>query len=179
MKEWKYEKKPEADAAGFGPKAEVPEGLREECRKARDKGLDYLRLSSRTEDEMRRKLAEQGFSPASVADAVDFLKSYRYLDDEDYARRYLERYGKKKSEKQIRFDLSRKGVPADILDRVLEETPVDEEGQIAALLERKRFSAENAGREERAKTAASLIRKGFSYEAVRKALDRYGEPDID
>ena len=43
-----------------------------------------------------KKLAEQEFSPASVEDAILFLKHYRYLDDEDYARRYVEKNGHKK-----------------------------------------------------------------------------------
>ncbi len=56
-----------------------------------NKGLYYLQFSGKTENEMRKKLAEQGFSPASVEDTVLFLKHYRYLDDEDYARRYVEK----------------------------------------------------------------------------------------
>ena len=71
-----------------------------EAAKAREKGVYYLQFSSKTEEEMRRKLAEQGFSPASVDSAVKFLKERRYLNDEDYARRYLEKNGKKKSRKQ-------------------------------------------------------------------------------
>ena len=65
-----------------------------EAAKAREKGVYYLQFSSKTEEEMRRKLAEQGFSPASVDSAVKFLKERRYLNDEDYARRYLEKNGK-------------------------------------------------------------------------------------
>lgn len=75
---------------------------------ARSKGLYYLQFSGKTENEMRKKLAEQGFSPASVEDAVLFLKHYRYLDDEDYARRYVEKNDHKKSIRQMKFDLARK-----------------------------------------------------------------------
>lgn len=44
------------------PKTEelIP-GSPEEKRKARDKGLYYLQFSDKTESEMRKKLAEQGF----------------------------------------------------------------------------------------------------------------------
>ena len=59
-------------------------------REARNKGLYYLQFSE-NRNEMRKKLAEQEFSPASVEDAILFLKHYRYLDDEDYARRYVEK----------------------------------------------------------------------------------------
>lgn len=177
MKEWQYEGKQESGNTGFEPDAEMSAEFREECRKARDKGLYYLQFSSKTEDEMRKKLAEQGFSPAFVADAVNFLKSYRYLDDEDYVRRYLERFGKKKSEKQIKFDLRQKGIPADIIERVLEDAPIDESEQILALLEKKKFSGSDADREERAKMTAFLARKGFSYDAISKAMNQCAEYD--
>ena len=42
------------------------EAIPEEFREARNKGLYYLQFSGKTENEMRKKLAEQEFSPASV-----------------------------------------------------------------------------------------------------------------
>ena len=102
-----------------GQKAEetADEGETERLR-AREKGVYYLQFSSKTEEEMRRKLAGQGFSPASVDYAVDYLKERRYLNDEDYARRYVEKNGKRKSERQIRYDLSQKGISSEIIDSV-------------------------------------------------------------
>lgn len=88
---------------------------------------------------MRKKLAEQGFSPASVDDAVSFLRKYRYLNDEDYTYRYLEKNGKKKSRKQIIFELQRKGIDRETIQTVMEEVPVDEEAQILDLLKKRGF----------------------------------------
>ena len=87
MKEWQQEEHREQKMYAGADGDAVPEEFRE----ARNKGLYYLQFSGKTENEMRKKLAEQGFSPASVEDAVLFLKHYRYLDDEDYARRYVEK----------------------------------------------------------------------------------------
>ena len=81
-----------------GPaKAEGPD----EAKKAREKAVYYLQFSGKTEQELRKKLAEQEFSPASVDSAIEFVKKYRYLDDEDYARRFVEKNGTKKSRKQM------------------------------------------------------------------------------
>ena len=63
----------------------------DEAKKAREKAVYYLQFSGKTEYELRKKLAEQEFSPASVDSAIEFVKHYRYLDDEDYARRFVER----------------------------------------------------------------------------------------
>ena len=92
------------------------EAIPEEFREARNKGLYYLQFSGKTENEMRKKLAEQELSPASVEDAILFLKHYRYLDDEDYARRYVEKNGHKKSIRQMKFDLRQKGVSDDLVE---------------------------------------------------------------
>lgn len=141
-------------------------------RKAFDRGLYYLQFSAKTEFEMRQKLAEQGFSPASVDYAVLQLKSYRYLDDEAYARRYLERGGNRKSERQLRYELQKKGISGELLDLVFEEDPIDEEERITALLKKRGYFGECSDPTERQKHAAYLTRKGFSYEAIRKAMQR-------
>ena len=94
---------------------------RSENQQARDKGLYYLQFSSKTENEMRKKLEEQGFSDEAVEDAILFLKRYRYLDDEAYASRYLERNRKKKSVRQMKYELRQKGIADKIIEAVLEE----------------------------------------------------------
>lgn len=154
-------------------------GMPEEFRKARDKALYYLQFSGKTENEMRKKLAEQGFSPASVDDAVSFLRKYRYLNDEDYAYRYLEKNGKKKSRKQIIFELQRKGIDRETIQTVMEEVPVDEEAQILDLLKKKGFSGDEADRAEQQKISAYLARKGFSYEVISSALIHYARKDTE
>lgn len=165
MIEWRQEE-------GSG---EQPAALSGDDRAARDKALYYLQFSGKTEAELRKKLAEQGFLPASVDSAVAFLKHYRYLDDEDYVRRYLEKNRRKKSRKQMLYELRQKGVAQEVLEAVLEEMPVDEEAQIEAILTKKRYAGEAASREERQKMTACLARKGFSYDAIQSALARYGD----
>ena len=98
MIEWKAPEGKRSARKQGSPEQETGCG---EAAKAREKGVYYLQFSSKTEEEMRRKLAEQGFSPASVDSAVKFLKERRYLNDEDYARRYLEKNGKNYEDVEI------------------------------------------------------------------------------
>lgn len=164
MIEWKQGEKT------AGP---VPAEISREERDARNKALYYLQFSGKTENEMRKKLAEQGFSPASVDSAIQFLKNYRYLDDEDYARRYIEKNGGRKSRKQMNYELRQKGIPGGILDVVFDDMPVDEEKQIETILTKKGYRGEEASREERQKISAYLARKGFSYDAIQSAMIHY------
>lgn len=148
-----------------------------EAAKAREKGVYYLQFSSKTEEEMRRKLAEQGFSPASVDSAVKFLKERRYLNDEDYARRYLEKNGKKKSRKQLQYELSRKGISREILELVFEEIPGDEREQILEILRKRQFPLDGGELEEKKKICAYLARRGYSWDDINAALDHYARKE--
>ena len=169
MKEWLQEEHREKKMYAGADGDAVPEEFRE----ARNKGLYYLQFSGKTENEMRKKLAEQEFSPASVEDAVLFLKHYRYLDDEDYARRYVERNGHKKSIRQMKFDLRQKGVADDLVELVFEEMEVDETSQIMGLLKKKAYDPEAADPAKRQKIYAFLSRKGFSYDAINSAMKQW------
>lgn len=150
-----------------------------EAKAAREKAVYYLQFSGKTENELRKKLAEKGFSPASVDYAIDFVKKYRYLDDESYTRRFIEKNGKKKSRKQMMYELSQKGVSREVLELVLEDMPVDEETQILAILEKRGFAGADASREEKQKISAYLARKGFSYDAITTALIQFARKISD
>lgn len=171
MKEWKLESDRWAENETSVSVRKKEEN--EEAKKAREKAVYYLQFSGKTESELRKKLAEQEFSPASVDYAIEFVKAYRYLDDEDYARRFVERNRNKKSRKQMIFDLSQKGVSRELLELVFEDMEVDEEAQIVSLLEKKQYPIEGATREEKQKISMFLARKGFSYDAIQSALLQY------
>lgn len=171
MKEWKLGSDREEESETSVSVRNTEESR--EAKKAREKAVYYLQFSGKTESELRKKLAEGEFSPASVDYAIAFVKKYRYLDDEDYARRFVERNQKKKSRKQMIFDLTQKGVSREILDRVFSDLEVDEETQILALLEKRKYPAEDATRDEKQKISMFLARKGFSYDAIQSALLQY------
>ena len=129
MKVWRQEDWADSLSASEPTEEPIRADGSEEAKKAREKAVYYLQFSGKTEYELRKKLAEQEFSPASVDSAIEFVKKYRYLDDEDYARRFVERNGNKKSRKQMVYELTQKGVARDILEIVLEDMEVDEEAQ--------------------------------------------------
>ena len=148
------------------------EERKQEERAAREKAVYYLQFSARTESELRKKLTGCGFSSASVDMAIDFVKQKRYLDDGEYARRFIERNQHKKSKKQMRYELSLKGIDREVLDLAFEDADLDEEEQIYAILEKRGYSHGEADIRERQKMAAYLARKGFSYEAAAAAMER-------
>lgn len=157
MKQWNQEEWAEPET----------EDGRQACRKA----VFYLQYSAKTESELRKKLAEQGFLPASVDQALEFVKERHYLDDEDYARRYIEKNGNKKSRKQMSCELYRKGISEEILELVWEDMPIDEKEQIRRILAQKGYDGKEIGYEEKRKLSAYFARKGFPYDAIQTVLE--------
>lgn len=139
---------------------------------ARECALFLLEYRDRTEQQMRQKLKEREYEPQEIEEALSFLKEYRYIDDADYAERYIRVYSCKKSARQIRFDLERKGIARDVVEQYLEETPVDEESQIREYLRKKGCRpGERLDAAVYKKITAGLCRKGFSYEVIRRVMD--------
>lgn len=139
-------------------------------KRARERAVYWLKCSARTEEELRRKLRDNSYPPAAVDYVIDLLKQYRYIDDEEYARNFIEVHASGKSRAELAALLSRKGISRECVSGLMEENPVDEEAQIRRILEKRRFRPEEADQKETARQTAYLMRKGFSYDTVRRVL---------
>ena len=67
-----------------------------------------------------------------------------------------------------------KGITYDLAKETLDGSEVNEEEQIKNLLERK-YSSKLAAEKGAEKVFAALMRKGFSYSAIRSAMKQYNE----
>lgn len=147
---------------------------------ARECALSLLEYRDRTEKEMRQKLQEREYEPQEIEEALVFLKEYRYINDADYAEKYIRVYSSRKSARQIRCDLERKGIDRELIGQSLEDTPVDEESQIRTyLLKKGCVSGERMEPAAYRKLTSALCRRGFSYDAIRRVTDRMCAEDRD
>lgn len=150
-----------------------------QVRTARDCALSLLEYRDRTEAEMRRMLREREYAQEAVEEAIDFLKEYHYLDDQEYARKYVRTAGAGKSIRQLRQSLQNKGISREILDLCLEEETIDEEAAVRHFLMKKGYNA--GGGEEPEKTrklAAALGRRGFSFEIIRRVMEELTDNNL-
>lgn len=146
---------------------------------ARECALTILERSDRTEAEIRKKLKEKEYTPEEIEETVGFLKEYRYVNDAAYAEKYIRVYSSKKSVRQIRCDLERRGVAKELIAESLLEEPVDEEEQIRRLLVKKGYRpGERMEPDQYRKVMGALCRKGFSYEVIRRVTDRMCEEEL-
>ena len=143
--------------------------------RAKSRALWFLDRSDHSEKSLYDKLLRADISPEACARAIARLKEVGLLDDIRYAKRLAERLIEANvSKREAYAKMSAKGLPRDVINAALKETDADEGAQISVLLEKKyRTKLENP--ENIPKVYAALVRKGFSYGAVRDALKRYSE----
>lgn len=131
-----------------------------------------LNLLSRrkTEEEVRQYLKKLQ-CPEEITDRlITMAEDYRFIDDEAYARDYIEdsRTLKNRSRKEVRYELMHKGISADILDAAFGEAELSDEDTAARIIQKRLKDPEDPA--ERAKLASYLVRRGFSYELVSRLL---------
>lgn len=138
--------------------------------RARNRCLNLLSHRNMTELELRNKLRD-GYYPSEVIDnTINLFVRNHLINDENYACNYVEVHQRNKSVRQIRQELTGKGINKETICRIMEENPVDEEQNIKKLLARKHFDGENATMEERTKLCGYLLRKGYDYDKIRRMV---------
>ena len=139
-------------------------------RRAHERALNLLKVQDRTEGEMCRRLFQDGYPDSIVQETIGFLQEYHFVDDARYAANYLQVHGKRKSQAELKLYLQRKGISREIIREQLEETEHDSGEAIRVLLEKKHYKAGETAPEEEKKIIAYLMRRGFSWEDIRREM---------
>ena len=75
-----------------------------------EKAMDYLGRGMKTAKQMRDYLEKKGYEPRVVEYVVAKLKEYRYVDDDAYAKLYVERNAATKGDRRLKQELIQKGI---------------------------------------------------------------------
>ena len=147
----------------------------EERTGARRKALVLLTDMDRTEKGLLEKLQKSGFSPEAAKDALEYVRSYGYIDDARYAEHYVEVMQKKRSRRRMEYDLVRKGVPQERIDAAMDtQGPEDERPLIRELAEKKAKHMDLGNPKDFNRLAAFLSRRGFRSEDILSVLSSLG-----
>lgn len=87
--------------------------------KGKNKALKYLERSYKTEKQIEDYLIKKEYSPRVIGRVMEFLRAYAFVDDNRYAKLYVESRIKREGKTKIRFDLTKKGIEESILEEVL------------------------------------------------------------
>lgn len=144
-------------------------------KRAKLRVMNLLKARTYTEEELRRKLKLGLYSERYIEEALDYVKSYGYVNDLAYAMDFIRYRAESLSKKQIQNKLLQKGVQKEIVENALlecekEGTMIEEMEQISAYLEKKQYSPETCDYKEKQKLIAALYRRGFSINSINQVM---------
>jgi regulatory protein len=155
----------------------------DQASRATEAALVFLSYRPRTEKEVRDRLRRGGYDQDAIDHTITRLHEWRYLDDVDFARRWVENRTahRPRGKRMLQQELRRKGVNAETAREVISEAELDETGAAEALA-RRRLPA-YAGDDPaaiRRRLGGYLARRGYDYDVIRVALERaLGEVEGD
>jgi len=148
--------------------------------RAKRYAMNLLVKSDKTETELLRKLLSAGYGEEAGEAALEYVKSFHYIDElrtaESYIRTKMDYY----SEKEIRYKLEEKGINSETVDMAYDNITEDDEAEDPELkaalnfvkkkLGSRAYSEEDLSYEEKQKVMAAAFRKGFRQESIKTAL---------
>lgn len=145
-------------------------------KRAKKRAMHILKQMDRTEHQLREKLARGEYPQECIDSAVEYVKKYRYLDDERFASSYVRYHQEKLSRQQLSVKLSQKGVNKDIIAEALEmEYEADDGEKIRNLLSKRHFDPDNTDRQENNKIYQYILRRGFKSSDILKEMRVFSE----
>lgn len=150
-------------------------------KRAKLRTMNLLKVKPYTEYGIRKKLIEGGY-PSEVIDiAIDYVKSFGYINDKQYALDYIAMDKERHSKKEIYLKLSQKGIVKETLDSAFSESygsysdsrkeaSFDEKELVVKTLKKRGFTGSETY-EEKQKMLAYFYRRGFDMDLVFSAMD--------
>ncbi len=139
---------------------------------AKSAAVSFLALKLRTAFEVEQKLLEMGYDEATIEKVVENLKEINYIDDYNYACKYITEKTKlkPKSVKLLSLELSQKGIPDGIIGSAFEDFELDEEAVAVELLRKKYSKYSTFDEKTIQKMKTFLLSRGFGYGLISRAI---------
>ena len=138
----------------------------------KERAIYMITNYSKTEKQLRDKLKQgKKYTDEIIDETIKFLKKHNFINDENFAKRFIELHKNTYSIKVLKQKLYQKGIKKDLLDSIFDDDlEVDEEELIKKYLLKKcpdYFEREKEmDPKERQKILSYLFRKGFSYDKI-------------
>ena len=140
---------------------------------AKNRAVRIVSASSVSKSDLEHRLIQKGESKEDAKQAVEWMSNLDLLDDEKTAQQIVQRciskgYGRSRA-KQALFE---KRIPKELWETALVDYPEQTE-KILSFLETK--LGDNWGEKDLRRATDALLRRGHSYQEIRKALQEYAE----
>ena len=137
-------------------------------KRAKLRSMNLLQSKDYTRKQLEDKLRQGEYPEACIEEALTYVESYGYIDDQRYARDYIEYHIQSRSRNRI-------GISKEIVHKSFQELEEiglkqDEMHLVVELLKKKKYNADTATRQEQQKMYGFLYRKGFRPDIICRAL---------
>ena len=134
--------------------------------------LYLLEKMARTESQIREKMRQNYYTDEVIDEVIRYAQGYGYIDDGNYARMYIADKKRRKSKKEIYYDLIKKGIDKEILQEAMGVYYRDEDSiqVIHDIAMKKGYNEIYNTEKEKQKIFAYLMRKGFAYREICQVL---------
>ena len=137
--------------------------------KGYDRALNLIMRRPRSEWELRDYLKRKEYSKEAADQILNMLSKRGYVNDQDFATRWVEnrRLLKATSKRRLTQELKQKRVSGEIIQSVLEADETDEQQVLRELIERKRKQTKY---KDDIKLMQYLVRQGYNYGDIKSVL---------
>lgn len=140
-------------------------------KRVKKRALHLLEKMDRTEQQLWEKLQLSDYPEQCIEDAIAYVKSFHYLDDQRYADTFTRNTKERLSRRQIKQKLMMKGISTDQAEAAIEsEYDADESVHIRKLLEKKHYHESSADEGERRRVYQYLLRRGFQSSDILREM---------
>lgn len=138
-----------------------------------DRSVRFLSYRPRSRTEVERYLRGKAIQADVISDVIARLERAGYIDDEAFARFWLENRErfKPRGQSALRYELRQKGVSDEIIGQMLSEVD-DEASAWRAIESRLSHWADLPSDEFRKKVVGHLSRRGFDYNTISLTLEK-------
>lgn len=150
--------------AGSAAPLSTPEAVRR-------KALALLERRDYGAAELTEKLVEKGAERADAEAAAARMVEYGFINDENYAAMVARHYAAKGyGAARIREELRRRRLGRELWDAALDAVPDNSDAAYRLFAAKMRGAS---GPDAARKASSALIRRGFGWDEVRAAMERY------
>jgi regulatory protein len=160
---------------------EVLESL-DEISRATNNAVRLLSFRPRSRHELQTRLRRKGFPDEAIESAIERLAELGYVNDDEFASYWVEnrQQHRPRGRRLIASELRSKGVPSDVVERVIDEADIDEYSAALDLATARNARLRGLDRNTwRRRMSGFLQRRGYGWDVVRRVMDELEHPNAE
>jgi Uncharacterized protein conserved in bacteria len=156
---------------------------KDNCIKCKSYALRIIERTHKTEKQIFDKLVQKEYDEKAINKTIDFLKEYKFIDDEKYAETYIKDKLKSQGKNKIKYALINKGISETLIKKNLSCLDKDIEESTALKLAEKKYKLliknESDVRKIYKKLGDYLVRNGYNLDIVQSTLNNIVKEELN